>query len=90
MNWAQFKDSVSNISLAGTVVASRPLTQGVTGLSPFTVKTNIFVTEFAEFSKNSNVHNIFSSDNDKSSLSTLTGTANEFSEFNEFSKSNDT
>ena len=35
--------------LAGTVVASWSLTQEVTGLSPFTVMTNILVTEFSEF-----------------------------------------
>ena len=41
--------------LAGTLVASWSLTQevaGVAGSSPFTVITNIFVTEFAEFSEN--------------------------------------
>ena len=57
MNWAQFKDPVSHIRLAGTVVASWPLTQEVAGSSPFTVM-NIFVTEFSKFSetfrKNSN------------------------------------
>ena len=90
MNWAQFKDPVSHISLAGTVVASWPLTQGVAGLSFFTVKTNILVTEFAEFRKNSNVHNILSGENGKVSFSTLIGAVNEFTEFNEFLKSNDT
>ena len=35
--------------LAGTVVASWSLTQEMSGLSPFTVMTNIFVTEFREF-----------------------------------------
>ena len=41
--------------LAGTVVPSWSLTQEVTGWqvsSPFTVMTNIIVTEFAEFSEN--------------------------------------
>ena len=50
MNWDQFKDPVSHMCLAGAVVASWSLTQEVAGLSPFTVMTNIFVTEFAEFS----------------------------------------
>ena len=49
MNYAQFKDPVSHICLAGTVVASRSLTQEVAGSNPFTVMTNIFVTEFSEF-----------------------------------------
>ena len=51
MNWAQFKDPVSHVCLAGTVVESWSLTQEVTGSSPFTVMTNIFVTEFSEFSE---------------------------------------
>ena len=34
--------------LAGAVVASWSLTQEVADSSPFTVMTNIFVTEFAE------------------------------------------
>ena len=38
--------------LAGTVVASWSLTQEVACSNPFTVMTNIFVTEFAEFSEN--------------------------------------
>ena len=46
MNWAQFKDSVSHMCLAGGVA------QEVAGLSPFTVMTNVFVTHFAEFSEN--------------------------------------
>ena len=37
--------------LAGAVVASWPLTQEVAGSSPFTVMTNIFVTEFSEFNE---------------------------------------
>ena len=49
MKWAQFKDPVSHVCLAGAVVASWSLTQEVVGLIPFTVMTNIFVTEFAEF-----------------------------------------
>ena len=35
MNWAQFKDPASHMSLAGTVVESWFLTQEVAGLSPF-------------------------------------------------------
>ena len=46
------KDTVSFMCLAGTMVASWSLTQEVIGSSPFTVMTNIFVTEFAEFSEN--------------------------------------
>ena len=59
MNWAQFKDPVSHMCLAGVVVASWPLIQEEAGLSPFTVMTNIFVTEFREtFRENSNLkHN---------------------------------
>ena len=50
MNFAQFKDPVSDMCLAGAVVASWSLTQEDAGLSPF--KENIFVTEFAEFGEN--------------------------------------
>ena len=39
--WAQFKDPVSHMCLAGTVVASQSFTQGAAGLNPFTVMTNI-------------------------------------------------
>ena len=35
MNWAQFKDPVSHMCLAGTVVVSWSLTQEFPGLSPF-------------------------------------------------------
>ena len=50
MNWAQFKDPVFHMCLDGAVVASISLRGGwVPGSSPFTVMTNIFVTEFAEF-----------------------------------------
>ena len=38
--------------IAGAVVAFLSLTQEVAGSSPFTVKTTIFVTDFAEFSEN--------------------------------------
>ena len=48
MNWAQFKDPVSHMCLAGTVVAAWSLTQEVAGSSPFTIMKNIFVTEFSE------------------------------------------
>ena len=51
MNWAQFKYPVFHMCLAVAVVASWSLTQEV-GLSPFNVMTNIFVTEFGEFSEN--------------------------------------
>ena len=46
MNWAQFKDPVPHMSLAGTVVASWSLTQEVVSSNTFTVMTNIF--EFSE------------------------------------------
>ena len=36
---------------SGTVLASCSLTQEVPGSSPFTAMTNIFVTEFLEFSE---------------------------------------
>ena len=52
MNWTEFKDPVSHVCLAGAVVASWSLTQEVAGSSTFTVMTNIFVTEFSEFSEN--------------------------------------
>ena len=47
MNWAKFKDPVSHMCLASAVVAPWSLTQEMAGLSPFTVITNIFVTEFS-------------------------------------------
>ena len=50
MNWAQFKDPVSHMCLASTVVASWSFTQDVAGSNPFTVMTNIFVSECSEFS----------------------------------------
>ena len=49
MNWAQYKDPVSHMCLAGTVVASWSLTQEMAGSNPFTLITNIFVTAFSEF-----------------------------------------
>ena len=48
MNWAQFKDPVSHMCLAGTLVSYWTLTHEVAGSSPFTVITNILVTEFSE------------------------------------------
>ena len=42
MNWALFKDPVSHVRLAGTVVASWCLAQDVAGSHPFTIMTNIF------------------------------------------------
>ena len=43
MNWAQFKDPVSHMCLAGTVVASWSLTQEVAGSSPF-ITRQIFLS----------------------------------------------
>ena len=59
MNWTQFKNPVSHMCLAGAVLASWPLIQEEAGSSPFTVMTNIVVTEFSEtFRNNSNLkHN---------------------------------
>ena len=52
MNWAQFKDYVSNLALGDAMVASWSLTQEVVGLSPFTLMANIFfVTEFVSYSE---------------------------------------
>ena len=48
MNLAHFKDPVSHMCLAGAMVPSWSLTQNVAGLSPFTVMTNIFVTQLSE------------------------------------------
>ena len=42
MNCAQFKDPVSHMCLAGTVVVSWSPTQVVAGSRPFTVMTYIF------------------------------------------------
>ena len=52
MNLDQLKDPVSQMCLAGAVVASWSLTQEVAGSSPFTVMRIIFVSEFTEFSEN--------------------------------------
>ena len=43
MNWTKFKDPVSHMCLAGTVVACWSLTQEVAGSSPFTVMKNILL-----------------------------------------------
>ena len=50
MNWTQFKDPVSHMYLAGTVVS---YTRGgwVAGSTPFTVMT-ILVIEFSELREN--------------------------------------
>ena len=42
VNWAQFKDSTSDMCLAGTVEASWSLTEEVAGSSHFAVMKNIF------------------------------------------------
>ena len=42
MNWDQFEDPVSHMCLAGIVVASWSLMQGMANLSNFTAMTNIF------------------------------------------------
>ena len=41
---------------AGAVVSSLSLTQEMTGSSPFTVMTNIFVTELAERFRKNSIH----------------------------------
>ena len=48
VNWSQFKDPFSHMCLTGAVVVPWSLMQEVAGALPFTVMTNIFVTEFAE------------------------------------------
>ena len=45
-------DPVFHMCLAGPVVASWSLIQEVAGSNPLTVMTNIFVTEFTDFSEN--------------------------------------
>ena len=55
MNWSQFKDPVSYMYLAGTVVVSWCITQEVADSSPFNDK--YFATEFSSvktFRENSN------------------------------------
>ena len=52
MNWAQFKDPVSHMCLAGAVVACWSLTQEVAEWQvQVLLMSSIFVTEFAEFSE---------------------------------------
>ena len=43
MNWSQFKDPVSHMCFAGTVVAFWFLAQELAGSNPLTVMTNIIV-----------------------------------------------
>ena len=43
MNWSHFKDRVSHMCLAGTVVAFWSLTQEVADSNPFILMTNILV-----------------------------------------------
>ena len=54
MNWAQFKDPVSHMFLAGAVVASWSLAQEAASgrLESFSCNDIFFVNEFAEFSEN--------------------------------------
>ena len=68
MKWAQFKDPVYHICLAGAVVASRCLIQEVAGLNPFSEVTNIFLslnsadigkTQMFPFFKNRDSHIMF-------------------------------
>ena len=49
MNWGQFKDPVSHMSLDGAVVQPWSITQEMAGSNTFTVMANILVTEFSEF-----------------------------------------
>ena len=49
MNSGQFKDPASHMCFANPVVASWTQTQEVAGSNPFTVMTNISVTEFSKF-----------------------------------------
>ena len=53
MNLAQFKDAVSYLCLACSVVASRSLTQEVADSNPFKAMTILFSTgtEFNEFNE---------------------------------------
>ena len=45
MNWGQFKDPPRCLCLPGAVIASSSLTKQVAGSNPYTVMTNIFVTD---------------------------------------------
>ena len=55
MDWAQFKDPVFHMCLAGAVVASRSVTQKLAGFNHFIVTT--LVTEFSEFNENMTLYN---------------------------------
>ena len=55
MNWAQFKDLVSHVCLAGTVIASWFLTQEVTGSSLFNDKYFLSLNLANSLKKNSSV-----------------------------------
>ena len=46
------KHELGSMCLAGAVVASWSVTQGMAGSSSFTVMINIFVIEFGKFSEN--------------------------------------
>ena len=52
MNQSQFKDRVSHMCLAGTLVASWSQTQEAVHSNPFTVMTDIFVIEIIEIREN--------------------------------------
>ena len=61
MNWAQFKDPVSHICLAGAVVASWSLTLEITGSNPFNGKYFLLlnsVNTVKTFRENSNIFTI--------------------------------
>ena len=49
---SQFKDPVSHMYLVGAVSASWSFKQEVAGSNPFTVMTNILITEFSKFKEN--------------------------------------
>ena len=52
INSVQYKDPVSHMCLACTVVESWSLTWEVVGSTPFTVMASNFVTQFSKFSEN--------------------------------------
>ena len=54
MNWAKFKDLASHMYLAGSVVASMPLTQQVAGSIPFNNKYFLSLNSVKTSRKNSN------------------------------------
>ena len=60
MNWAQFKDPVCSIRLAGTVIAPWSPTQEIAGSSPFNDKyflmTNILTNIFLYFLFNKKIY----------------------------------